>query len=51
MIKSYRFLVELKDGKRRIKRMTSKHLNGAIRKLYQTFDIERIVKIIRERMN
>lgn len=46
MIKNYKILVELTDGKKRIKNVTSKHLNGAIRKLYQTFDIERIVAIM-----
>ena len=46
MIKTYTFRVELTDGKERVKTVTSKHLNGAIRKLYQTFNIERIVAIM-----
>ena len=46
MINYYKFLVELTDGRKRIKGVTSKHLNGAIRKLYQIFDTERIVAIM-----
>lgn len=43
MVKRYTFLVELENGKQRRYSVLSKHLNGAIRKLYQEREFERIV--------
>lgn len=46
MNKNYVFKVELTNGKIVHCAATSKHLNGAIRKVYQTYDVERIISIL-----
>lgn len=46
MNKNYVFTVELTNGKITHCAATSKHINGAIRKIYQTYDVERIICIL-----
>lgn len=45
-MKLYKFVVEKEDGKRRTVSTMSKHLNGAIRKVYQDYEFDHIVRII-----
>lgn len=44
-LNTYKFLVIDKHDRRRIYRTKSKHLNGAVRKLYQTYDIKDVIQI------
>lgn len=46
MIKEFIFEVELTNGKTVVRTVLSKHINGAVRKIYQTDDVERIVRIM-----
>lgn len=43
---TYKFKVKLKDGKMRIVKTISMSLNGAIRKVFQSYEIERFVRIL-----
>jgi hypothetical protein len=45
-LNEYRFVVEREDGKTRTVSTRSTHLNGAIRKIYQEYDFDHIVKIL-----
>lgn len=45
LCKRYYFIVEKEDGKRRKVSTMSKHLNGAIRKVYQDYEFDHIVSI------
>lgn len=44
-LKDFEFEVVLKNGKRNFAVISSKHLNGAVRKLYQMYDIEELIHI------
>ena len=41
----FKFVVEETNGKRKVRSVWSKHLNGAVKKLYQEYDIERVVSL------
>lgn len=41
----FKFEVE-KDGHKKVRCVSSTHLNGAVRKLYQTYDFDNIVRIL-----
>lgn len=49
-MKEFGFIVEVRDKYdvpvRRVIFETSKHLNGAVRKLYQEYDFEKVVRIL-----
>lgn len=45
-MKVFRFEVKLENGRKRNYSVTSKHLNGAVRKLYQERTFEEIVRIL-----
>lgn len=45
-LNEYEFEVRLQSGKERWISITSKHLNGAVRKLYQMYNIDEIVRIV-----
>lgn len=45
-MKVFKFEVRLDNGRKRIYSTTSKHLNGAVRKLYQEHNFEEIVRIL-----
>lgn len=50
MIKLKTFLCKIacKDGKMRLARISSNHINGAVRKLYQMYDVESLIAIVPE---
>lgn len=41
----FKFVVEDEHGKRKVLSVFSKHLNGAVKKLYQEYNFERIVAL------
>ena len=45
MLKGFSFVVE-KDGHKKICTVSSTHLNGAVRKLYQMYDFNEIIHIL-----
>lgn len=45
LLKWFKFEVE-KDGRRKVRCISSKHLNGAVRKLYQEYEFDNIVRIL-----
>ena len=44
-MKVFSFVIE-KDGKRKTYTTTSKHLNGAVRKLYQECEFDNVIRIL-----
>lgn len=44
IMKTFGFVIE-KDGRKRYVRTTSKHIEGAVRKLYQEYDFDEIISI------
>lgn len=45
-LNNYEFELKLQNGKEMWIFITSKHLNGAVRKLYQMYNIDEIVRIV-----
>lgn len=46
LLNFYAFKVRLEDGTVKSYGIYSKHLNGAVRKLYQQYDIEDVLEIL-----
>ena len=44
IMKNFGFVIK-KDGIKRYVRITSKHIEGAVRKLYQEYDFDEIISI------
>lgn len=44
-VKEFGFLIEGKNGRKKKVYVTSKHLGGAVRKMYQENEVEKVIKI------
>ena len=45
-MKRYNFLVKLKSGNKKIVSAVSKTMNGAVRKLFQEYEIDQFLEIL-----
>lgn len=45
-MREYKFLVELKNGNKKVVLAVSKTMNGAVRKLFQEYEIDHFVEIL-----
>ena len=47
-MKHYKFVFEDKNGRRKTTSVFSKHMGGAVRKLYQEQNVERVIAIAQQ---
>ena len=45
MYEDFKFVFEDKNGKRRVSSVFSRHMGGAVRRLYQENNVERVIAI------